>query len=273
MKRGAVTGPPVPPEHGSWALLLAGFILGTAASPSPAAASGGLCLALIVSAHFLRASLNNALSRRPYPGVRLWAALWLTVSGSAAAALVWIAGPRFLWTIPPALVGAATLALLPRIRARKRLDRTLFGEALATWVAGIAAPFAYFVGTGADGSRALSLWIVQCAIGASGVFHVRMLLCAGRMRGVANEELRRRCGRGNLLYHAGMGIAMIAALRLAPIPFALCLMIGVAPLVARALLGWRRLGPRMPDFIRVGIGESLYAVWCASLSAAAFRAF
>jgi hypothetical protein len=45
-----------------------------------------------------------------------------------------------------------------------------------------------------------------------------------------------------------------------------------APLLVRALVGYRRLSPVLPRFTRVGIWETIWAAWFAAFAGAALRA-
>jgi hypothetical protein len=76
---------------------------------------------------------------------------------------------------------------------------------------------------------------------------------------------RWRVGRQVLLYHAVLGLLLLALPSVIAPRAALLVIAAFAPALVRAVYGVARLSGAVPSFRRVGLLESAYAAWFAVL--------
>lgn len=262
--------PPFPPEHGSWALLAAGLIVGAGAAPANDPIVIGLLAFALVAVNMGRAAITAATRRRHVPGAHWWAVNWaLILFGTAAALIFEFGGGALLWLAPPAALFVGSQFLLSNLRLGRRLDRTLTGELLAATGLALSAPAAYIACRGASPSVGGLVWALAGIQSAGGVIHVKGMVSSlgARADGLTSLQV------GAVVYHAVLAAGLIAVWTFAPGPSARALIVAYAPLIARAWWGARRRSGPPPKFVRVGLFESALALWCASWTTVALRAW
>jgi hypothetical protein len=262
--------PPIPHEHGAWIILYAPLILGFAASPrfSPLPS---LMLLITVTGLFLSRPLIGALLRqRGGPQSAFWLGVYLLVSAAGALsllsahrlyALIWLGLPMGLLFLIH--VG---LQLKP---TRRRLDRSLGGEILAVGALTLTAPAGVVAGGGALNADAWRLWALCALYFSSGIFYVKMLLAALTIRGTLEKQERRRIGQEQRVYHALLPVLVGVLCIGCPLLKIALIELAIVPVMVRAYIGQARLSNRKPSFQRIGMLESLYALWftvCVLLS-------
>lgn len=269
--RRAATTLPMPPEHGAWVMLFAPLAIGLAVGPPPPPAPA-LLLVIAAAGALLLQNTTGFVLRGRAQGRTVWLAIYLSLFCASVLPLLLVYHLTALLTlgIPAAALLAMRLALL-LIPARKRLDRSLWGEVLGVPALTLTAPAAYIVSGGALDGEAWCLWAATTIYFASGIFVVKMLLAAARSKAPLDWPARLRVGRDHLIYHALLIVALGFVATTLPRRAALLAVLAYVPALYRALLSWIRLSNRLPNLTRVGFGELLYALWFVGLFIAALH--
>ena len=264
--------PPIPHEHGAWVILYAPLFIALAATP-PFALAPSLLLVLAVTGLFLaREAAGRLLRRRGQAGTTFWLGVYLAAALAGTLPLLRSYRRLALLHVGLLVVGLFALhALLLLWPARKRLDRSQWGEILGVGALALTAPAAYVVARGALDSRAWTLWAACVLYFSSGIFYVKMLLAAVKVRRVIGWPERWRVGRDNLLYHLLLvgGVAVLAAQQGGR--SGLLVALAYLPALCRAFRGWATLTNRLPPLKRVGLAETFYSLWFLGCFLAALR--
>lgn len=261
--------PPLPHEHGAWVMLYVPMAVAFAVAHFIAPVPAFLLFLALTGAFLARHPADLLLRGRAQPGALLWTGVYLAVAalGGLPLLLVYQRGALLVVLCIAGALFGAHVALLTW-PSRKRLDRSVAGEVLAVAGLTLSAPAAYVVATGQLDGMAWCLWAACALFFGGGVFHVKMLLGAAKHRGAMDLGARLSLGRFNLAYHAAMaGVAVALSGRAGAGAAMVCL--AYAPAVARAVWGTLRLSRRLPPLKRVGVLETLYALWFAVLFASA----
>jgi len=181
-------------------------------------------------------------------------------------------GCRAYGLLVPVSIGAVGMALHIGLATVRRLDRSVPGELVATSLVALAAPATYAALGGHDVRVGVAAWAAWSASGASGVVYVRMLLAPARAARDAFASLKPRLGSRALTCHFALALAAIGWLAASPGPTSAGMTLAVIPLLGRAVVGYRRLSPKLPCFVRVGVWETVWAVWFTVFAAVALRA-
>lgn len=254
--------PPIPHEHGAWVILYAPLLIALAATP-PFALAPSLLLILAVTGLFLaREAAGLLLRRRGQEGTALWLGVYLALALAGALPLVLVYRRLALLPIGLLVIGLFTLhALLLLWPARKRLDRSQWGEILGVGALALTAPAACVVAGGALDSRAWMLWAACVLYFSSSIFFVKMLLAAVKVRGDFGWPERWRIGRDNLLYHVLLLIGTVILAARFGGGSGLLVAIAYLPTLFRAFRGWATLSNKLPPLKRVGLAETCYSLW------------
>jgi hypothetical protein len=252
--------PPIPHEHGAWVILYAPLLIGFGAALHGTVPIKWLLLTLAVMGAFLAREAAGLLLRgRGKAGTGFWLAIY---------AAAWLAGglPLLLLCHLSSLLWIGALmvilfALHSLLLVRGRLDRSQWGEILGVGALTLTAPAAYSVATAALDFRAWLVW-AGCLLYFSGpIFYVKMLLAAAKSRRAWSEEKRREIGRDTFIYHALLAITLLGvALRIGG-DSALWLGAAYLPTLLRAFYRAVKLTPELPPLKRIGIQETLHALW------------
>jgi hypothetical protein len=269
----SVGRPPIPHEHGAWVILYAPLVIAFAAA-RPFALGPALLLVLAVTGLYLARNAAGLLFRwRGKEGTAFWLAVYLLLAAAGALPLLLAYGRTdllLLGLIAAGLFGVhSALLVLP---AKKRLDRSQWGEILAVGALALTAPAAWAVSTGRLDGRAWLLWAACALYFSSGIFFVKMLLGAVKVRGDFTTRDRRRVGRDNLLYHALLTVLVLsgaAALGGVGGGFGV---LAFLPALLRAFAGAARLTNALPPLKQVGLLETAYSLWFMGFLLAALLA-
>lgn len=262
---------PIPHEHGAWVILYAPLVVGFVAARALPVVPALLLVAAVTGVFLTRNAAALLLRRRAQPGSAFWLALYAALAIAAGAPLLTMRGAGALVRIgvAVALLFAihAALTIWP---ARRRLDRSQWGEMLAVGALTLTGPAAYAISRGTLDRTALLVWAACALYFGSSIFFVKMLLGGVKLKakGAPTEGDRWRLGRDNLLYH-GLMLAALPALAAAVGGGVAGLLLAAAylPAIARGVWGWRRVGGRLPSLKRLGLLETAYSLWflgCAS---------
>lgn len=266
-RSGAVEGrhigpPPLPHEHGAWVILYAPLVI-TLAALAPVPITPALLLFVAVTGLFLgRNALGLILRRRGNAGTTFWLGVYLIVAAAGAVPL--LLSPNrgnllFIGGLAAALFGVHALLLLRP--ARKRLDRSQWGEVLAVGALTLTAPAAYAVVCGHLDAMAVCLWVSCALYFSSSIFFVKMLLGAVKVKGSFGWRERWQVGRDNVIYHLFLVIVVFGVTVVQNDRGSLLTVIAYLPIIVRAFWGWIKLSNKLPPLRRVGLGETVYALW------------
>lgn len=204
--------PPVPNDHGGYAMLLVpmllGFILGTVHGITPNTnppVAFTLFAVSLISLFFASEPVSVAFRPRAGTAARrralLWLGIYLLVAGLAGALLLFV---WKLWELGWFLAPVAALMLLFLIAVKLRKQRSL-GVRLPG-IAGLtlSAPAAYYVATGSLGTTAWGLWAASAVYFVGTVFNVRTWFEANKQKKGGAACLQLPCTG----YHAHPCLAM-----------------------------------------------------------------
>jgi hypothetical protein len=259
----------MPAEHGAWVVMLVPIMLTWLALP-PRPGPAILLVAACTSAWLAQSAASSALQ----PHRREQALQWLSVALGVflLASFGLLAGYHQWKLIPIGLAAAAFAAAHLWMRGwarRRRLDRSAPGELMGVAGLALTGPAAYVV------SRATLDWGAVILFGAcvlffsSGVLFVRMLLTWIRARKAAGAT-RWQIGRLVVCYHAALAVVLVALPAIVAPRAALFAIAAFLPAIARAFWGVLTLSPAAPSLARVGVLESVNAVWFAVMMAMAW---
>jgi hypothetical protein len=258
--------PPLPREHGAWAVLYGPFVVAVVA-----AGRFGIpetILLLTVTAVFLAREPTAKLARASRHGVpgglrrvaSRWIAVCLATAAAGTAALVLPYDRPHLLTLGAAVLPVFAFHLY--LTANRR-DRGLGAEVLGVLALTATGPAAWYTATGRLGWEALLLWLLNVLYFLSAVFHVRMAISRFKQpREFAPNRLR------SLAYHLFLAAALIWFVRAGWIPSLAA--VAYLPVVGRTLLGMVHSPVRL-DIKRVGYLEVAFTVFFVIVGSLALR--
>lgn len=260
----------VPRQHGAWAMLLSGLVLGTAVADGWRL-DALLLLGALVAAFWARHAAGLFLRLPSGDGRRQKALAW-----SLAAAAVFVAIGLFLSTaggcraLPAFAVVAAVPAVVSLLIERRRQEFSVVGELVGVAGLSLAVPAAEYVGAGAFTDRTVGLWLLAVAFFVGGVLHVRYLV-RRRLDGMGAAGARWRAGWPSAVYHIAV---MAGAAALGPAGGGL--LPGAAPLAllpatARAVWAVARRRPAPLPVRQIGRRELAQGLLFVALAIAAYR--
>jgi hypothetical protein len=254
--------PPLPHEHGAWVILYAPVAI-TIGALGPGGWLPTLLLLAAITGIFLgRHALGLLLRRRGEPATWFWLGIYLALTAAGALPLFWVYHRWDLLVIGALAAGLfAVHTLLLLLPTRKRLDRSQWGEILSVGALALTAPAEYIVMNGHLDGMAWCLWATCTLFFSSSVFFVKMLLAAVKVKGLFGWRQRWRVGRDNVLYHLLMTVVIVGVTLVHGGRGALLALCAFLPVLLRAGYGWICLSRVPPPLRRVGLGETVYALW------------
>ena len=252
--------PPLPKEHGAWVMLSVPLLLGAwvvHAALVPTVLLIVATLAAFCAQNLVRLWLRKRTTHQDLGWLALFAVIGL-------AALV----PLLLW-VPRwqdfAALGVLAIAFLTMqgflllIPAKKRLDRSLWGELAAIPALTLPGPAACALAMPL-GSKALLVWGLSIAFFASGVFAVKLVLASAKFRKGLTSKERWQLGWPHVTYHLLLALGMITL-------HSPWLAIAFLPALLRAVLTYVQLDGKLPPLKKVGMREAALAVWFGCIAA------
>ena len=265
--------PPLPREHGAWAMLIMPWVVGVGVA-GRVVPEALLFLLAAVCCFGARYPLGILAKERSAKGGRagrtrseplFWLAGYGALAGLCGAALLFGYGRWGL--LPLGLAALPLLALQPALR-RHRLDRTVVGELLAFAGLALTGPGAYYVSTGRPDATAGLVWLLTFLYAGASVFYVKLRVKQRMLRAAAfGLGQRWLLGRDMALYQAILlaTVALLAITRqvpwLAPAAF--------APLSYKVVRDIWRVAPEL-NLRRLGLVEIGHSVAFVVLLIAAY---
>lgn len=264
--------PPIPREHGSWAMLTAPLLLGLALAP----AWHGRALVLLVAAlgfflvRFPLATLvktrRSAKTNRVY--LWQWAAIY---GGITALAGGWLVLAHRLWWLLPMGVIGGLLVLLHLWLITRRQEMSVGGELSGIFGLALGAPMAYYAASGRLDYTAAILWLVNALYFGGAVFYIKLKVRRQPRLPAPNRPLNRLAeAKACLAYHtfALTVMAALAALRWVPALTPLAFV----PVTLKVWYGaWQWQDKKSLSLVRLGITEIVHTVAFVALVMAAFQ--
>lgn len=200
--------PPIPREHGAWAILFTGLLIGVAVSGK----GGAQSLLLVASALFV------FLARTPVMGIMrdtsdfsswAWAAIYGALSGLFLVPLLLFF--KLYLLIPLGIIGCISFGVHLKLQS-DNMDRSIPGEMAGIGGLSLVVPAAYYSSSGVIGAEGLGLWALTLLYFWGSIFHVKLVI-ALKKPGTKSVRTKKT---GSILYH---GIALIAAIAMALLKF------------------------------------------------------
>lgn len=248
--------PPLPREHGAWAMFLVSLIVGLLVAGRWNIQ--GVVLALSATGFFLSRqpmamTLKGRRRRKPVDrSLLIWTAIYLGSGGLCGLWLV-IFGQR------PGLLALAPLAALLMVaylrQVADRKESSVLGELLGISGLVLSAPAAYYGSTGRFDVTAAGLWAIHWLYFSGTVFYIKLKV-REQARREAPTELTQRlvAGRACLAYQttALTVVTLLALLRWLPALAPLALI----PVTIKTMLGTVRWQDRRSlSLVRLGLAE------------------
>jgi len=263
--------PPLPKEHGSWAMFGVPLFIGLAAAPS----WQWRALALIVAAFGLflvRFPLATLVKTRKRPaadrsGLIRWAIVYAALAAIGGGWLILI--ERLYWLIPIGLLGVSIALLHLWLVARKQ-EMSAFGELIGIGGLALGAPLAYYAASGQLDGTAAALWLVNALYFGGTVFYIKLKV-RQQPRLPAPDRLADRLVKATACLTYQAVVLTIISLLVAFDHMPLLLPVAFVPMTLKVLYGATRWqDKRSLSLPRLGVIELVHAVLFAVIVIAAF---
>jgi hypothetical protein len=250
--------PPLPKEHGAWAVLYVPMLVGAAIAGE--LTWNVLLLALSALGVFLSYVPIHAILRHlfvaPLPQERLrealvWSGVYLGFGVVFVVPLLLQGYTLLLIAIPGAV------ALVGNFLLTRTVGKTILGDAVAVLGLSLSAVCSWYVVTGQITSEALVVWLLNLLFFLCSVFYVHMKIRASSVKQDIGPADRLSLGALNIAYHIVV-IAVVTALAFYRFT-KLYVLVAFLPMVVHALYGTFRLSRRV-KFQRLGLlllGQSI----------------
>lgn len=252
-------GPPLPREHGAWAMLLIPLVVALAVAGEWGLQGPlflGTCLALYVARAPITMLVKSLRETGGPPSSRpaLWLAAYLALALAFGLPLLLTYGKWLLLPWAAVFVLFTTLHLLLR---KQKMDRTPAGELFAIAGLALTAPGAYYVAKGLE-PTAIYLWVLTTLYSGASVFYVRLKMRHRALRRpAAGIGERLSLGRANIIYGTILVFVVVFLAVSGQIPPLVPL--AFAPLLAKVAFGILRGGP-LVNIKQIGWTEVAHSV-------------
>ena len=167
--------PPLPKEHGSWAMFAIPLLLGLSVAPL----WNGRSVVLLIAAlglFLLRFPLAILVKTRQRSDANRsmlirWAIVYASVALISGGYLIVI--ERLVWLMPMGLIGAM-VALLHLWLVARRQEMSAAGELIGIFGLALGAPMAYYTAGGQLDQAAWALWLINGLYFGGTVFYIKL---------------------------------------------------------------------------------------------------
>lgn len=263
--------PPIPKEHGSWAMLAVPLLLGVIIAPTwhsrvivLVAAALGFFLV-----RFPLATLVKTRRRRNSDRAYLWqwAAIYGTLTVLSGGWLVLV--HSLWWLLPLGLLGGLLLLFHLWLVARRQ-EMSATGELAGIFGLALGAPMAYYAASGRLDGSAAALWLINALYFGGTVFYIKLKV-RQQPRFPAPDQVGERLikARACLAYQtiALTIVILLVAFRQAPALTPLAF----APVTIKILVGAGRWQDKKSlSLVRLGVTEIFHAIAFVGLVILAF---
>lgn len=263
--------PPLPKEHGSWAMLIVPLLLGLVIAP---AWHGRAVLLLIAAFGFFMArcplvTLVKTRRRATANRVALWR--WVAIYGGVAALSgAWLVVAYQLWWLVLMGVVGGLLLLFHLWIVSRRQETTVIGELVGIFGLALGAPMAYYTTSGLLGRTAGALWLINALYFGGTVFYIKLKVRQQPRLPAPNRVSERLLRAKACLAYQTFALTIVillVALRQAP----LLAPLAFVPVTLKSFLGaYKWQDKKSLNMTRLGVTEIVHAVAFAGLVILAF---
>ncbi|MBE7551268.1 MAG: YwiC-like family protein [Anaerolineales bacterium] len=264
--------PPLPKEHGSWAMLIVPLLLGLVIAP----VWHGQALLLLLAAlgfflvRYPLAVLVKTRKRATADKALLWR--WTAIYGGLTVLsggwLVFVQGLG--WLAVMGLFGGLLL-LFHLWLVSRRQEMSLGGELVGIVGLALGAPMAYYAASGYLDQVAAVLWLINALYFGGTVFYIKLKV-RQQPRLPAPERVGERLVKAKACL-AYQTVALTLLLALATLQWApLLTPLAFVPVTIKMVYGaWQWQDKKSLSLVRLGIAEIIHAVAFAGLVVLIFR--
>ena len=263
--------PPLPKEHGSWAMFFIPLLLGMLIAPTWHWRS----LALLVAAFGLflaREPLATLIrTRRRARNDRAYWWRWIALYGGVALISGgWLVLAHELWwLIGLGGVGLALLGVNFWLVARRQ-EMSVIGELVGISALALGAPLAYYAASGQFDLTAALLWLINLLYFGGTVFYIKLKVRQQPRQPAPNHLSERLLKAKACLTYQTLALSVtifLAALQQLPLLAPLALL----PATVKAVYGaWQWQDRKSLNMMRLGVAEILHALTFTGLVVFAF---
>ncbi len=264
--------PPLPKEHGSWAMLTIPLALGAAIAP----VWQWRVVILFVAAlgfflvRFPLATLVKTRKRgtTQAPFLWRWAAIYAVISAGAGG---WLVLNQTLWWLAAMGVFGTALVGFHLWLVARRQEMSAVGELAGIMGLTLGAPMAYYVSSGSLDGTAITLWIINALYFGGTVYYIKLKVRQQPRFPKPNKITERLVKAKACLAYQTVALSVVllfAALRwmpsLAPLAF--------VPMTLKVLRGaWQWQDRKSLNLVHLGLVEVFHSLAFAVLVIVAFR--
>ena len=267
-----INQPPLPKEHGSWAMLIVPVLLGLILAP---AWHGRVFVLLLAALGFflVRHPLVILVKTRKRvgagkAGLWQWAAIY---GGLTAFSGGWLVLAQGLWWLAAMGLLGGILLLLHLWLVARRQEMSRAGELAGIVGLALGAPMAYYVASGQLDRTAAALWLINALYFGGTVFYIKLKVRQQpRLPAPSRVGERLVKAKACLAYQtvALTILILLVTLRQAPLWTPLAFI----PATIKVLYGaWHWQDKKSLSLVRLGVAEIFHAVTFAGLVVVAFR--
>ena len=259
--------PPLPKEHGAWAMLAVPLLVGSAVAPTWRW-STLFAIVAVVSLFLARYPIETLIkTRRRNTTLIAWSVIYAGLSIFSAAWLIVL--DRLILLIPIGLLGAALMLYHWGLAARRQ-EMSVLGELSGIGGLALGAPISYYVASGQLGGTALALWLINLLYFGGTVFYIKLKVRQQPRLPAPDRITHRLIAAQACLTYQTITLAIILALiflQRAPLLVALAFV----PMTIKVLLGaYRWQDKQSLSLRRLGMIELIHSALFAVLVIAAF---
>ncbi len=263
--------PPLPKEHGSWAMFGIPLIIGFVVAASWQWRSLWLILAAL-GLYLLRFPIDTVIKTRKRPNAdRARLIRWATLYGvSAALCGGWlIVIDQLYGLIPLSMIGLALLLYHWRLVDRRQ-EMSVRGELSGIFGLALGAPMAYYTAGGQLAGTAATLWLVSALYFGGTVFYIKLKV-RQQPREPKPDRVSERLVKAKACLTYQSVVLTIALLLVSLDHLPVLVILAFVPMTVKVLFGathWQ--DKKTLNLPRLGVIELVHALLFAMLIIAAF---
>jgi hypothetical protein len=207
----------LPQDHGSWVFILSPLLIGILAGRSWSAATAVLIITCM-AAFLMRQPLSIVVKvyskrkpRRELPAAWFWSGVYALGLLAGGVGLILMGHAYLVYLAAP---GLAVFVLHLYLVSRRAERRQMGVELIASGVLALAAPAAYWVGTGGPNTTGWWLWLLLWLQSAASIVYAYLRLEQRTLTETPDLPVRLKMGQRALLYTTFnlAGVAFLSAL-------------------------------------------------------------